>query len=41
MPNTTQIKIWDKFMVSLSRFVDPLIDYRAGKSVILIGKKKF
>ena len=39
-PNLIQIRIWDKFMVSLSRFVDPLIGYRAGKSVVLIGKKK-
>jgi len=38
-PNSTQIKIWDKFMVSLSRFIDPLIGYRVGKTVILIGKK--
>jgi hypothetical protein len=38
-PNLTQVKIWDKFMVSLSRFFDPLIGYHAGKSVILIGEK--
>jgi Methyltransferase domain len=39
-PSSNQIEIWDKFMVSLSRLVDPLISYRAGKSVLLIGKKK-
>lgn len=38
-PSSNQILIWDKFMVSLSRLVDPLISYRAGKSVLLIGKK--
>jgi len=38
-PNPTQIKIWDRYMVSLSRFCDRLIGYSVGKSVILIGKK--
>jgi protein-L-isoaspartate O-methyltransferase len=38
-PNPTQIKIWDRYMVSLSRICDRLIGYSVGKSVILIGKK--
>ncbi|MCW5312704.1 methyltransferase type 12 [Nostoc sp. KVJ3] len=36
-----QITIWDKFMVPLSRIFDKILGYRFGKSILLIGRKKF
>lgn len=39
-PTLKQIKIWDKFMVTISRKLDPLFGYRFGKSILLIGKNK-
>jgi 2-polyprenyl-3-methyl-5-hydroxy-6-metoxy-1,4-benzoquinol methylase len=35
-PTLTQIKIWDSFMVTISRFVDPLLRHQFGKSIICI-----
>ncbi|TXN42537.1 class I SAM-dependent methyltransferase [Methylobacterium sp. WL7] len=34
MPNPTQIAVWDRLMVPLSRRLDPWLGFRAGKSVI-------
>jgi SAM-dependent methyltransferase len=39
MPNPKQIAIWDKFMVRLSRAVDPLLAYSVGKSVLAVWRK--
>ena len=33
-PTKSQIRFWDTFMVPLSRLVDPLLQYRVGKSII-------
>ncbi|GJD80233.1 hypothetical protein GCM10007886_21070 [Methylobacterium gregans] len=34
MPTSGQIAVWDRLMVPLSRRLDPLLGYRAGKSVL-------
>ena len=39
MPNPSQIAVWDRYMVRLSRVVDPLIGYSAGKSVLGVWRK--
>ncbi|MEW5861567.1 MAG: class I SAM-dependent methyltransferase [Cyanobacteriota bacterium] len=39
MPNINQITIWDKFMVPLSRKIDPLIQYSLGKSILGVWRK--
>jgi SAM-dependent methyltransferase len=38
MPNRKQIAVWDKLMVSLSRFADPLLARSLGKSVLGIWR---
>ncbi|MCC5635080.1 class I SAM-dependent methyltransferase [Nostoc sp. CHAB 5844] len=40
-PTFKQIAIWDKFMIPISRIVDKILSYRLGKSILLIGRKKF
>ncbi|OKH19666.1 methyltransferase type 12 [Hydrococcus rivularis NIES-593] len=40
-PTLKQIKVWDRFMVPISRKLDPIIGYSFGKSVLLVGRKKF
>jgi hypothetical protein len=39
-PTLKQIKVWDNFMVPISRQTDPLLRHRLGKSVFLVGRKK-
>jgi len=39
MPSENQIKVWDNYMVPLSKFVDPIFGYTVGKSVLGIWKK--
>jgi len=39
MPTRTQVMLWDRFMVPLSRVVDPLTAYRLGKTVIGIWRR--
>lgn len=39
MPNDRQIAFWDKAMIPLSRVIDPLLAYRAGKSVLGVWRK--
>lgn len=34
MPSESQIQIWDRLMVPLSRFIDPLLGHQVGKSVL-------
>jgi len=34
MPTRRQIRLWDALFVSMSRFVDPLLDYRLGKTIV-------
>jgi len=38
-PTTKQLALWDKLMIPLSRAVDPLLGYRAGKSVLGVWRK--
>jgi len=39
MPDLRQIMVWDRLLVPLSRFVDPLLRYRAGKTVLYVGRR--
>jgi SAM-dependent methyltransferase len=39
MPTAAQIGLWDRWIVPVSRLVDPVIGYRAGKSVLAIWVK--
>lgn len=39
MPTAGQIRIWDRFMVPISRILDPLLRYRFGKSVLAVWRK--
>ncbi len=36
MPTTKQVWIWDTLMVPLSRFIDPLLRYGVGKTVVMV-----
>lgn len=39
MPTPKQIAFWDNYMVPLSRFVDPLLIYSVGKSVLGVWRR--
>jgi SAM-dependent methyltransferase len=39
-PNARQIKIWDSAMVPVSKLIDPIMGFNAGKSVLGIWQKK-
>lgn len=39
MPTPRQIGTWDRLMVPCSRLIDPLLGYRAGKSVLGVWRK--
>jgi SAM-dependent methyltransferase len=39
MPSARQIRVWDRFLVPLSRWVDPLLGYRLGKTVVAVWRK--
>jgi hypothetical protein len=39
-PTLKQIKIWDQWMVPLSKKLDPATGYRLGKSILLVGRKR-
>lgn len=39
IPTPAQIYAWDRYMVPLSRWIDPLIGHRIGKSVLGIWEK--
>lgn len=38
-PSAKQLAVWDKLMIPLSKLVDPLLGYRAGKSVLGVWRK--
>jgi SAM-dependent methyltransferase len=38
-PSVKQLAVWDKLMIPLSKLVDPLLGYRAGKSVLGVWRK--
>ncbi len=40
-PTLKQIKVWDSLMVPISRRLDPALGYRLGKSILLVGRKRF
>lgn len=39
MPKPSQIAFWDRVLVRMSRAVDPLLGYSAGKSVLAVWRK--
>lgn len=39
LPTVQQIRFWDRFVVPVSRCVDPILLHRAGKSVLVIWQK--
>jgi SAM-dependent methyltransferase len=39
MPTRKQLAAWDRFMVPLSVYVDPLLGYRFGKSILGVWEK--
>lgn len=40
LPTAGQIETWDKLLVPCSRILDPLLAYRAGKSVLAVYRKR-
>ncbi len=38
-PTRGQIHLWDRWMVRLSRRIDPLLGYRGGKSILIVWRK--
>lgn len=39
LPTESQIRIWDRLVVPVSEYLDPLLGYRAGKSVLCVWQK--
>ena len=39
MPNATQIALWDRYMVPMSRVLDPLFFYQFGKSIMAVWQR--
>ena len=39
MPKPSQIAFWDRVLVRMSRVVDPVLGYSAGKSVLAVWRK--
>jgi SAM-dependent methyltransferase len=39
MPTKAQISVWDKFIIPVSRLVDPLLMYSLGKSIVGVWRK--
>lgn len=39
-PTLSQIAFWDKFVVPVSRVIDPMTGYQFGKSMVVVWKKK-
>ncbi|MEA2977957.1 MAG: hypothetical protein QOF19_3477 [Alphaproteobacteria bacterium] len=39
MPNISQILLWDRVMVPISRLIDPLFFYRFGKSILAVWRR--
>lgn len=40
LPTLKQIKVWDRAMVPPSRIIDPLLFYRAGKTIVGVWEKR-
>ena len=39
MPTPSQVAFWDRVLVRMSRVVDPILGYSAGKSVLVVWRK--
>jgi ubiquinone/menaquinone biosynthesis C-methylase UbiE len=39
-PTAAQIALWDRFMIPISRIIDPILFYMAGKSIIVVLQKE-
>lgn len=39
MPTAAQIRVWDRWMVPLSRWVDPVLGYAVGKTVVVVRER--
>jgi hypothetical protein len=39
MPTRAQIGVWDRWIVPVSRVVDPVLGYSLGKSIVGIWRK--
>ena len=39
MPTLGQIQTWDRWIIPVSRVVDPLLGFRAGKTIVGIWRK--
>jgi 2-polyprenyl-3-methyl-5-hydroxy-6-metoxy-1,4-benzoquinol methylase len=39
IPSIKQIRIWDNFMIPLSRILDPIVNFRLGKSLLVVWEK--
>ena len=39
MPTMSQIRFWDRWVVPLSRSLDPLLDFSVGKSIVAVWRK--
>jgi SAM-dependent methyltransferase len=40
LPTARQLWVWDKFLVPASRMLDPLLAYRAGKSILAVWQRR-
>lgn len=40
MPTEAQVQLWDKWMIPVSRLIDPLVFYAFGKSIVGVWQKK-
>jgi SAM-dependent methyltransferase len=40
IPSLSQITLWDRFIVPISRFVDPLLANRFGKSIMAVWRRR-
>jgi hypothetical protein len=39
MPSPRQVGVWDRYLVPASRWLDPLLGYRVGKTVVGVWRK--
>jgi len=39
MPNAAQIAVWDRFMIPISRVLDPCFAFRIGKSILAVWRR--
>jgi 2-polyprenyl-3-methyl-5-hydroxy-6-metoxy-1,4-benzoquinol methylase len=39
MPTMRQVQVWDRFFVPVSRWLDPLVGYRLGKTVVGVWRR--